>query len=224
MAFSTSESDLPPAPPPAWQRRALERSMADVQARSVERLASFVQAARDLAAETGSSSFTVQQVVARSGQSLKSFYRYFDGKDALLLALIEEDCAVGALFLAEMVDRHTEPVDRVRAWVEGVFELMASGEESYVAVLVREHRRLVEARPEEVEGALRPLLQLLIDDLTLAMANGEMRPADPERDARTVFNLVLLYIHELVLAGRTADAVDEAAAYVWSFCWGGLST
>ena len=34
--------------------------------------------------------FTVQDVVERSGQSLRSFYQYFAGKHELLLALFEE--------------------------------------------------------------------------------------------------------------------------------------
>lgn len=202
--------------------------MAELRARSVQRLSLFVQAARELATETGSSTFTVQQVVARSGQSLKSFYRYFDGKDALLLALIEEDCSVGSLFLAEMISGKVRPVDRARGWIEGVFELMASGEEGYVGVLVREHRRLAETRPAEIATALQPLVQLLIDDLALAMEQGDVRAGDPARDAHTVLNVVLGHIHDLVLAGggRPADtvqeAVQEAASYVWEFCWGGL--
>jgi AcrR family transcriptional regulator len=196
--------------------------MSDVRARSVERLSLFVHAARELAAETGSSAFTVQQVVARSGQSLKSFYRYFDGKDALLLALIEDDCTVGALFLEGMINGYRAPVDRVRAWVLGVFQLMASGEEGYVSVLVREHRRLAETRPEEIALALQPLVQLLVDDLTLAMEAGEVRAGDPARDATFILNMVLPYIHELLLAGRPEHQVSETSAYVWSFCWGGL--
>src|SRR4029077_5340458 len=118
----------PAAEVPAWQLRALARSLGAARARSVARLAEFVQAARELTAETASSTFTVQQVVERAGQSLKSFYRLFAGKDDLLLALIEEDCAVGALFLTELVDRHELPHEQVRAWIEGIFELMAAGE------------------------------------------------------------------------------------------------
>lgn len=219
MTFSQSESDTP-----SWQARALDRSMSDVRARSVERLSLFVHAARELAAETGSSAFTVQQVVDRSGQSLKSFYRYFDGKDALLLALIEEDCTVGARLLERMLDDHREPVDRVRAWVLGVFELMASGDEGYVSVLVREHRRLAEARPDEIELALQPLVQLLVGDLTLAVAASDIRAADPARDAHSILNMVLLYIHGLLVEGRSERQVSETATYVWDFCWGGLRT
>lgn len=237
----------------SWQERALARSLADQRSRSVARLASFVAAARELAAETGSSAFTVQQVVERSGQSLKSFYRHFAGKDDLLLALVEEDIAVGALFLTELVDHHQRPERRVQAWVEGVFDLLAAGEQGYVAVLVREHRRLSEAHPDQMDAALAPFLDLLARDLAAAAATGTIRPGDPARDARTVFDLVLTQIHQLVLtspmptgahpaaAGRAprggrpaavvapvvdadhAARVAERAAYTWAFCWGGLA-
>ena len=40
------------------------------------------------------SEFTVQEVVERSGQSLRGFYQYFDGKDELLLALPGEAVTV----------------------------------------------------------------------------------------------------------------------------------
>src|SRR3981189_3000999 len=105
MVFSLQDSDTP-----SWQRRALDRSMAGVRARSVERLSLFVHAARELAIETESSAFTVQQVVVRSRQSLKSFYRYFDGKDALLIALIEQDCSVGAQVLERMLSAEKTPL------------------------------------------------------------------------------------------------------------------
>ena len=216
------------------QDRALDRSLADARARSVERIASFVAAARQLATESGSSAFTVQQVVATSGQSLKSFYRHFEGKDDLLLALLEEDCGVGAEFLAAMVNRRRTPQTRARAWVLGMFELMAAGEHGYVAVLVREHQRLAEERPAELERALRPFVDLLAADLADGMATGVVRPGDARRDARTMLNLVFVAIHDLVLGLASPVAVDadaspdrpaqvaEAAEYVWSFCWGGV--
>ena len=209
--------------PVAWQARALDRSLGEARAKSVERLSLFVGAARELAACTGSSSFTVAQVVERSGQSLKSFYRHFEGKDDLLLALLEEDSSVGASILAELIDAHRSPKQRARAWVFGLFELMAAGEEGYVGVLIREHRRLTEARPEQTEAALKPFIDLLAAELDAAMAAGTMRRGDAHRDAETVFDLVLLKIHELVL--RRGDlAPDAMAAYVWGFCWSGLRT
>lgn len=205
---------------PGWQARALDRSLADARARSVERMAGFVAAARDLATESGSSGFTVQQVVARAGSSLKSFYRVFGGKDDLLLALLEEDLSVGAAFLTEMVDAHRSPARRIERWVTGLFELMAAGEDGYVGVLVREHRRFTEERPEELAVALAPFLELLAGELAAGMDAGVVRRGDPARDASTVFEVALARIHALV-AGAGDDPAAEAA-YVWSFCRGGL--
>lgn len=228
MTFSPPEPAAEPAASP--QARALARSLAERRAASAERLASFVAATRDLAAETGSSSFTVQQVVARSGQSLKSFYRLFAGKDDLLLALLEEDVALGGVILAELVGRHDEPGDRVQAWVDGVFDLLAAGEQGYVGVLVREHDRLAETHPDELEAALAPLVDPLVVALDDAMAAGRVRPGDPVRDARTVLDVVLAQIHRLVpmLAlvddpAERADRVAETARYARDFCWGGLA-
>ncbi|MCX7619435.1 MAG: TetR/AcrR family transcriptional regulator [Acidimicrobiales bacterium] len=195
------------------------------QRTAIERRTRFVHAARELATETGSSAFTVQQVVSRSGLSLKSFYGLFAGKDDLLVALLEEDIALGALALSEFVDAQREPRERLRAWVLGLFSLMAAGQHGHVAVLVREHRRLAESRPAAMAKALRPLLDLLVDELSAAARLQVICHRDPERDARFVFDLVLAEIHDLVLHSDRPPArqqIDEVANYVWGFCWGGL--
>jgi AcrR family transcriptional regulator len=223
MSFSDGEilaaADGPASP--SWQVRALDRSLAGTRARSVERLSQFVAAARGLAEETGSSSFTVQQVVARSGQSLKSFYRYFEGKDDVLLALLEEDIAVGALFLRDLVDRFDDPVDRVREWLVGLFELMAAGDQGYVMLLVREHQRLSESRPDQMRVAVAPFLALLSDDLRRAADAGAIRLGDPERDAQLIFQLALGAIRDLV-SGDDERPVDDVVTYLWHFVCRGL--
>ncbi len=209
-----------PTTAPAWQERALERSLETARARSVARMERFVQAARDLADESGNAAFTVPQVAARSGLSLKTFYRCFRGKDDLLLALLEDDTRIGAQLLAQVVDEHTDPTARLRAYVNGVFAMVAlPGAAGYAGVLVREHRRLAEHRPDELRGALAPMVELLADEIAAAVASGVARSADPARDAATVFGLLLTAIHDVTI-GR-ADAT-ETAAYLWQFWWNGL--
>lgn len=207
---------------PAWQARALERSLAAARTRSVERLSQFVAAARALATETGSAGFTVQQVVTRSGQSLKSFYRHFESKDDLILALLEEDIAVGAMFLRELIDAHDDPVERIRTWLTGLFELMAAGEHGYVTVLVREHQRLADARRADLDLAVAPFIDLLTAELKQAVDAGVVRPGDPDLDARLLFRLVLGGIHELVLGGDPREP-REVGEYLWELCWRGMA-
>ena len=96
-----------------------------------------VEAARALMWETGAPVFTVNQVVAAAGTSLKSFYRCFESKDELLVALFEDDARRGAEALAAAVDGHDDPVARVRCAVEGLFGFITvDGRLPYAAALV----------------------------------------------------------------------------------------
>jgi len=208
-----------PVNPASWRDRALERSLEPARTRSVARLERFIEAARDLANETGSAAFTVAQVTARAGLSLKSFYRCFAGKDDLLVALIEEDSRIGAALLTDLVDRHTDRSARVRAYVVGVFEMLTHpGALGYAGMLVREHRRLSEERPEDLRAALAPMIAVLESEIAaLDQAEGSR---EPTRDAELVFALVLEGIHDVAL-GRVGPL--EQAAYLWGFCWPAIS-
>jgi AcrR family transcriptional regulator len=188
--------------------------------RSIARSERLIDAARDLATETASAGFTVAQVAERARASLKGFYACFPGKDDLLLALLEEDSRVGATLVAEQVGRHDDPVDRLRAYVHGLFSLVAHpGALGYVGVLVREHRRLGEERPDDLRAALAPLVDLLAGELAGAATVGHANTPDPRRDAETVFGLLLAGVHEVTLGRR--DPYD-AAADLWRLCWSGL--
>ena len=209
-----------PAHLDTWRDRALARSLEPARARSVDRLERFLDAARDLANETGTAAFTVAQVAAQAGLSLKVFYRCFAGKDDLLVALLEEDSRLGARILRAAVDAHTEPQARLRAYVVGVFELLTlPGALGYAGLLVREHRRLSDSRPDELRRALAPMIEVLAAEIAAGVTAGVVTSPDPARAARAIFALVLDGIHD-VAVGR-AEPLDEAA-FLWRFCWGGL--
>jgi AcrR family transcriptional regulator len=206
---------------PVWQARALDRSLDQARGRALDHMTRLVAAARDLANETGSAAFTVVQVAQRAGFSLKVFYRCFAGKDELLLALIEEDSRLGAGLLADHLAVHSGPAERLRAYVEGLFGLLTHpGAVGYAGVLVREHRRLGEARPRELQQSLAPLLDLLASELVSANAAGVTEIRDPDRAAATVFGVLLGGIND-VTTGQ-ADP-PEMATWLWRFCWSGLA-
>src|SRR5262245_15156799 len=79
-----------PAEQPAWKQRAVERSTRAAKLRAEQRVQRFLDAAQAIITDKGSTDFTVQEVVDRSRQSLRSFYQHFDGKHELLLALFED--------------------------------------------------------------------------------------------------------------------------------------
>lgn len=179
-----------------------------------------VDAARELATETGSAAFTVPQAASRAGSSLKGFYSCFVGKDDLLLALLAEDSRVGATLVAERVSAYAVPADRLHAYVFGLFELVAHpGALGYAGVLVREHRRLGVERPDDMRAALSPLVDLLAAELASAAAVGDATTPDPRRDAETIFGLLLAGVTEVTFGRR--DPADEAA-HVWRLAWSGV--
>src|SRR3954467_3392154 len=99
-----------PAPEPfstettaSWRELAVARSLDPARARAEKRVQRFLDAALELMADSSDKEFTVQQVVERSGQSLRSFYQYFAGKYELLLALFEESVRSTAEHLEQVV-------------------------------------------------------------------------------------------------------------------------
>jgi hypothetical protein len=77
-------------------------------------------------------------------------------------------------------------------------------------MLVHEHRRLSEERPETLRAALAPMVDVLATEIAAADASSE-----PARDAQTIFVLLLEGIHEVGL-GRAEPL--EQASYLWRFC------
>jgi AcrR family transcriptional regulator len=171
----------------------------------------FIQAARELANDTGSAAFTVAQVTAQAELSLKSFYRCFRSKDELLLALLAADSRLGAEVLRTRIgDR--KGADGLHAYVVELFDLLSvPGALGYAGVLVREYLRLNEHHGEEQLAALAPLLDLLA---------GYLESEHPHRDALTMFGVLLGGIHEVVL-GRATDS-RELAEYLHDFCARGV--
>ncbi|MDQ1521882.1 MAG: hypothetical protein QOI55_2955, partial [Actinomycetota bacterium] len=179
-----------------------------------------VGAARDLANESGNAAFTVAQVADAAGCSLKGFYGCFASKDELLLALLEDDSRLGAQLLLQRIEASTSPQARLQAYVVGVFEMLAHpGALGYAGVLVREHRRLSEEHPDELDAALASLVGVLVDEIRRADAAGVIAATDPVTDARMTFALVLSGVHDVTL-GR-GEPVD-VAANTWRFVWRGL--
>jgi TetR/AcrR family transcriptional regulator len=219
MPFSeTASLALPGA---HWRERALDRSLEEPRARSVDRLDRLVGAARDLANESESAAFTVAQVAERAGSSLKSFYRCFASKDELLLALLEDDTSIGASIMQARVDAAGDrPADRLHAYFVGLFEMITlPGALGYAGVLVREHRRLSEEHHEALDAAIDPLVRLLVVEIARASDAGVIDTPDPEADAHAAFTLVLAGIHDVTL-GRAEPL--ERADHVWRFVWRGL--
>jgi len=177
-----------------------------------------VECARELMWESGGPRFTVAQVVSRCGTSLKSFYRMFTGKDDLLVALFRDDARRGAAALSLMIDRETEPLERLRVAVVGLFSLLSvDGQLLYASSLVSEHLRLAESHPDQLRSVLAPFVDVFEIELTAAQESRAVREGDPARDARTLFHLVTSHLHAVV-CHQIDDPPGKVAEELWNFC------
>jgi len=95
------------------------------QAAKLERRAQFLEAARRCAATKGYRDFTVDDVCLEAGLSKGAFYTYFDSKQALLLALLDEETEDLDRLLRELEGDEAGYVDRLRRFTE---EMLASAE------------------------------------------------------------------------------------------------
>src|SRR5437764_858427 len=107
---------------PAWRQRAVSRSLEGARSRAEQRVQGFLDAAFSLIDEKGSTDFTIQEIIDRSGQSLRGFYQHFEGKDDLLLALFDETLREAADDLQRVVASETEPMDRLRSFTIRLYE------------------------------------------------------------------------------------------------------
>ena len=203
-----------------WEVRAAIRHferLTEESARSGRRSpgAALVAAANELA-ENGD--FTVKQVADRAGMALQTLYRHLGTKDELILAVLEEALADGADQVAARSAAFVDPVDRLHAIVIESFRLAHEASPLRLRFHTRERMRLSEHFPREVEEALSPYRQLLIDVISEAASAGRLHPRDVQRDADIILHLLLVYTH----AVASHALPDEVAEAVWGFCLAAL--
>src|SRR5499433_3428603 len=101
---------------PGWRQRAVSKSLSAARSRAEQRAQGLLDAAFALIDERGTTQFTIQEVVDRSKQSLRGFYQYFESKDELLFALLEESIRESVKDLRSAVESESEPLERLRAF------------------------------------------------------------------------------------------------------------
>lgn len=196
----------------AWRSRVIERSTRVARERASARAQQFLDAARAIMDDKGSTEFTVQEVVDRSTHSLRSFYQYFDGKYELLLTLFEEEMgkAVEGLIAASS---EGEPLDRLERVVRDLYDLCTPSRVSKQPLFSEFALRLLVDHPEEVTASYMPLMNYISDVVGAAAEEGLLRPGRPRRMAAILMQTATITAGRSV-GGRQPITGDE----VWEFC------
>ena len=212
-----------PADEPTWKQRAVERSTRAAKLRAEQRVQRFLDAAQVIIAEKGSTDFTVQEVVDRSRQSLRSFYQHFDGKHELLLALFEDALRRATEQIRAAAQGQADPLGRLKVAVQLLFELSRPDPVARRPLFTDFAPQLLLTHPAEVRVAHAPLLALLAELLTEASATGELRAGvDPRRAAALTMQTVMFVAQSAVVSDED-DLPVITSDEVWEFCAHGFA-
>ena len=217
--------DVPPEPGPevattgegsAWRQRAIDRSTQSARLRAAKRVQRFLNSAREIIAEKASTEFTVQEVVDRSKQSLRSFYQYFDGKHELLLGLFEEEIEISVTRLREQMG-DGDAIDRLRATVITLYETSRPNRDSVQPLFFEFAQRLLVDHPEEVSLAYAPIYEHVVSLVEAAADAGLLRPGRPKRLATMVMQAATV---TAVRSGSESAIRSNpiTGEEVWEFC------
>lgn len=213
-----------PSEEPAWKQRAVERSIRTAKVRAGQRVQRFLESAQAIIAEKGTTDFTVQEVVDRSRQSLRSFYLQFDGKHELLLALFEDTVSKTADQIRAAAADQTDPVERLKVAVTELFEVCRAGSTARRPLFSDFAPQLLISHADEMKGAHAPLAGLFTELMEAAAAAGELRSGvSPRRLAVMTMQTVMFIAGQSgggsVDDGHHAITGDE----VWEFCSRGFA-
>jgi AcrR family transcriptional regulator len=185
-----------------------------------EHKAAIVAAAERLMTLQGSS-FTTLEVTHEAGVAIQTFYRCFESKDKLLLAVFETMTARRIACYREYVEQLPNPVDRLRMCVTAALE--GQGGEAYTEpqFITAEYWRLFELFPDDMTRATQPFVALVERELRAANDRDLLRSDDPANDAWLLTKIVMAVYHHRAFAPLDPRARD-AKERTWAFCLAAL--
>ncbi|MEO9224280.1 MAG: TetR/AcrR family transcriptional regulator [Acidimicrobiales bacterium] len=206
-----------------WHQRTLDRSLRSARARALSRGDRFITAAAELLRETGKPEFTVQEVVDRSGMSLRSFYHHFATKDDLLLALIEETITSYVKRAQPKIEAIDDPVKKLRVFVEMLYGDEDSDDPAARGMVIF-HRQLADSRTDEFVASLIPQTELLHGILEAGVASGAFRDDIPVNVLAAFITHSMVSMLDMRVMGISLADEHIGADDFWKCCLGVVAT
>ncbi|MGW0947623.1 TetR/AcrR family transcriptional regulator [Streptomyces sp. NPDC002623] len=209
-------------PEPAWRQRAVERSTRAAKLRAEQRVQRFLDAAQELIADKGTTDFTVQEIVERSRQSLRSFYQHFDGKHELLLALFEDALSRSAVEIRAKAAAGRDPLEKLRIAVDLLFHSSEPKSGAQSPLFTDFAIQLLVSHPDQVASAHLPLLGFFTELVEEAVEAGQAVSPKPRRTASLIMQTAM-FTARAPSAPVGAHPSPISAEEVWAFCLGGIT-
>ncbi|WP_207933169.1 TetR/AcrR family transcriptional regulator [Actinomadura sp. GC306] len=223
MVHRTEQGVSSTSEEPAWKQRAVERSTKAAKLRAEQRVERFLDAAQSIITEKGTTDFTVQEVVDRSRQSLRSFYQHFDGKHELLLALFEDALRRATDQIRTAAAGRSEPLERLKVAVQLLFELCRPDPAAQRPLFTEFAPQLLISHPAEVRVAHAPLLAQLTELMAEAADAGRLRATTTPRRAAALTMQTVMFVAQSSGVSDDENAHPITADEVWDFCAAGFA-
>ena len=157
---------------------------------------------------------------------MRGFYQYFDGKDELLFALLEDNIRESLVDLREAVEAETKPLERLRAftirlheWCEPLGTQRKRGAHNRLPIS-EFSLQLAVKNPERLMAVMAPISRMLVELLDAAAAADAVQVSDT-RSAALLIQQAVMYswlMNRLVGKARVRVSAEDA----WEFCLHGL--
>jgi AcrR family transcriptional regulator len=214
----------PAAKPLASHRaldRAVDRALEGQRAAYSAEAEKLVQAALALIRERSDLEPPVAAIVRRAKLSNQTFYRHFQGKHELLVAVLDHGIALLESYLRTRMDAAPSATERVRAWLQGMLDqaLHARGAEA-TRPFALARSQLARHYPAEVATSEQRLTALVRAAIAEAKHAGELPAADPEADSEALYHLAMGWLETRLLEDAPAERAQ--AKRLEAFAMAGL--
>lgn len=190
---------------------AVERALDDRQREATEEVERILAAAVRVMERVAPEPPRVSDIVAEAGSSNKAFYRYFAGKDDLILAVMERGVTIVVSYLEHQMAKERAPERKVARWIEGTLAQVA--DPHLISLSRAAAGQMSDWRTADRE-MLRPLRALLVEPVAA------LGSSDVERDVEAVFNCTAATMRRYV--GSADRPGPDDIAHVVGFCLRGL--
>ncbi len=193
---------------------AIERALDDRQREATEEVERILAAAVRVMERVAPEAPRVSDIVAEAGSSNKAFYRYFAGKDDLILAVMERGVAIVVSYLQHQMGKESSPQDKVARWIEGTLaqvadpHLISMSRAAAGQMATGTNWRMAD------QEMMRPLRDLLTEPIAA------LGSKDVDRDADAVFWCTAAAMRRYLDSGDRPRRDD--IAHLVGFCLRGL--
>ena len=151
-----------------------------------------IEAAYNCLSEPHSGAIPVAKILQRAGVSTRAFYRHFESKDELFLAMLRQESEALARRLDHIADEAPgAPVDQLKAWIEEMFGLTRDPRSlMHLVVLDSDEVRAAKGYREARERTHAHRERSLVEILRRGRRDGSFPLADPDHDAMAISALV----------------------------------